>query len=81
MIIVVGDAPSSVAHGRPIQDGGRADTSAPIGIVSLWGVYVYYVYVTKPTDVIGTLSVHLLYCRGQRSPLSVVPCEPKSGIP
>ena len=29
---------------RPIQDGGRADTLAPIGSVSLWGVYVYYIY-------------------------------------
>ena len=51
MIIVVGDIPSSVetnagggSHWRPIQDGGRADTSALIGNVSLWGVYVYYVY-------------------------------------
>ena len=36
----------------PIQDGGRADMSAPIGSVSLWGVYVYYVYVCE-----GRLSV------------------------
>ncbi len=36
------------AHGGPIQDGGRADTSAPIGSVSLRGIYVYYVYVTNP---------------------------------
>ncbi len=28
-------------HWGPIQDGGRADISAPIGSVSLWGVYVY----------------------------------------
>ncbi len=51
MIIVVGDTPSSVeihaggVHWEPNQDGGRADTSAPIGSVILWGVYVYYVYV------------------------------------
>ena len=44
------DTPSSVeinaggSHWRPIQDGSRADTSAPIGSVSLWGIYVYYVY-------------------------------------
>ena len=31
----------------PFQDGGRADTSAPIGSISLWGVYIYYVYVVK----------------------------------
>ena len=49
-MIVVGDTPSSVeinalgAQWGPIQDGGRADTSAPTGSVSLWGVYVYYVY-------------------------------------
>ena len=54
LIIVVGDTPSSVeinalgAHWGPIQDGGRADTSAPTGSVSLWGVYVYYVYVLYP---------------------------------
>ena len=53
MIVVVGDTPSSVkinaggSHWIPIQDGGRADTSAPIGSVSLWGVYVYYVYGTN----------------------------------
>ena len=51
MIIVVVDTPSSVeinaggSNWRPIQDGGRTDTLAPIGSVSLWGVYVYYVYV------------------------------------
>ncbi len=50
MIIVVGDTPSSaeiIAGGAPwgpIQDGGRTDTSAPIGSVNLWGVYVYNVY-------------------------------------
>ena len=54
MIIVVGDRPSSVeinagrAHWGPIQDGGHADMSAPIGSVSLWGVYVYYVYAFIP---------------------------------
>ena len=41
MIIVVVDTPSSVEinvggeHWRPIQDGGHADTLAPIGSVSL----------------------------------------------
>ena len=40
MIILVGDTPSSVEinaggpHWGPIQNGGRADTSAPIGSVS-----------------------------------------------
>ena len=55
MIIVVVDTPSSVeinaggSHWRPIQDGGLADMLAPIGSVSLRGVYVYYVYgVTDP---------------------------------
>ncbi len=41
MIIVVGDTPSSAeinaggAPWGPIQDGGRTDTSAPIGSVNL----------------------------------------------
>lgn len=45
MIIVVGDTPSSVEinAGGPIQDGGHADTSASIGSVHLWGIYVYNV--------------------------------------
>ncbi len=53
MIIVVGDTSflsrnkCRGGHWGPIQDGGRADMSAPIGSVSLWGVYIYYVYEFK----------------------------------
>ena len=49
MIIVDGDTPSLAeinaggSHWRPIQDGGHADTLAPVA-----GVYVYYVY--APND-------------------------------
>ena len=36
------------AHSGPIQDGSHADTSAPIGSVSLWSVYIYIMSMASP---------------------------------
>jgi len=72
MIVVIRDTPSSVEinamgwHWGPIQDGGCADTSAPIGSV--------YVYVSYGSTYIMSMSVTIGYlcCSGALMTLSQV---------